>query len=1355
MVTTVKTIRKDSNLLYLVLCLVSCVLCLAQLTNTATAATYYLDAVDGNDANTGDSTHPWKTLPRAMTSWTGAVPRVTNGDTIKLRSGNYGAFYEMNILHTDWITYEADTNQTPVLTNISINHYTANPPYGWATVYLRFNGITVDVPAKGNSGCNIGRGGFFEFLNMKIIGAGYVISDGSAGISISDSNNIIINNCQIYGDGPGYDGNTSLSGMSGSLFGKGFATGIASQEGSPCQNVLITDCNIWSCDLGIWITDSNWLVQNNEIQYMTTDGINVAASNTAASGRTAPIIISNNHIHHLGQFTGYSYHNDLIQFKYQEINHVIIRNNRLHDSDQQGIFCRPVPTITSTDWLFENNLIYRCNLALGNDYAVRIYGGTGIVFRNNTIGGDQRGLTGATASGGMLLSENESGVARWTSFYGNIISQLDLYTDGNNATIFDYENYNIIRATWIHTTSHTLGNHTLVLSSDAAYKALFKDYDNNDFTLAPDALAINFGNPSYAPSSDILGVSRSIPPDAGCYEYISAQTYTLNTTAVNGTVAKSPDKASYNSGETVTLQATPNTGYDFANWSGDASGTNNPVTITMNSNKSVTANFAVHTPTTYTLSITATNGSVTKTPDKTSYNYGETVTIQAVPNTGYAFTNWSGNASGNSNPVTITMNTNKSVTANFVYMLVDEIPPSPTGYSPQPDSIQVPLNTLVTLHVTDSGKGVDANSVTIKVNNNTVYSGNTADYSSQYGHCRRAGAAADYAFIYQPNTALDYDQTVNVAVNAKDLAGNAMNQYSYSFATEMRSFGRNKMVNSDSNNIGNGNPAAVRDSAGNIWAAWDAGSAGSRDVYVGRLAAGADGFDAGVQVTIDSADQYNAAVAIDAADKLYLVWQDKRRGNWDIYISTSVDGINWSAERRVTDSNNNAVNPAIAVDHSSPPKVYVAWQDDRADNQEIYIASSSDGFATGTISRVTTNGSDQVEPALAVNSANTVYVAWADSRNGSSDIYGAASNNGPWTNVPIVTGPANQTSPAIATEAAGAILHLLWVDDTAGNKDIYYAASNGLPATALTGRNIVDDGTGADQLTPAIITTGSTGAGLRVFACWQDRRNAVNNGDTDLYFVEVSSGSGTNIFAGDDAANSNQAAPVIGVDGYGYPYLVWVDDRNQNTDIYYAGSTFVRSIALASQSVSPSSGATIGTDPASITGVDDVSIVMPAGASPCELNITISKVENPPKLSVPLFSSSYEFGPSGADFAQPVTITIPYIVSSDASVSAYWYNTLAGTSSQRGITNVETVVISPTLYALRFKTTHFTQFFVGGSSGDGGGGGGGGGCALSSPGQAGFVEFLLPYIGLAAVMMIINRRDKQNREIRRATGNKR
>jgi hypothetical protein len=643
-----------------------------------------------------------------------------------------------------------------------------------------------------------------------------------------------------------------------------------------------------------------------------------------------------------------------------------------------------------------------------------------------------------------------------------------------------------------------------------------------------------------------------------------------------------------------------------------------------------------------------------------------------------------------------------SETITIIVYSIDTSAPTVSGLSPAADSIHIPLDRLIILHVTDNGEGVDANSVTIKVNDNIVYMGDTADYNSPYGCCHRTGTNADYTFIYQPNAPFDYDQTVSVVVNAQDLAGNVMSQYSYSFVTETRSFGENKMANSNSKNLSKGHPATVRDSAGNIWVAWHAGVMSSsgmkREIYVGKLPAGADNFGNSVREADNSNDRCNAALAIDASDKLYLAWQDNRLKKWDIYMSTSVDGINWSTETRVTDSDNNAVNPVIAVDHSLPPKAYIAWQDDRTGNQEIYIASSSDGFATETISKITSDSSDHIKPAIAVDSANTVYVVWADSRNGLSDIYGAASNNGPWTNVPIVTKSGNQTNPAIATEATGAILHLLWVDDTAGNKDIYYAASNGLPETSLAGRNIVDDNSGADQLTPVIITTGSTGAGLRVFACWQDMRNIVKSGKTNLYFVDVNNGKQTNIFVGNNATNSNQSAPVIGVDRYGYPYLVWADDRNQNTDIYYAGSTFVHSNALASQNVSPASDAIIGTEPANITGMNDVSIVVPAGAYSCELNITISKVENPPKLPVSLFTFPYEFGPGGTDFNQPVTITIPYSFSaSNNPAFAYWYNKLADALSQQGITNVETIAISPTLYALRFKTTHFSQFIVGGS----------------------------------------------------------
>jgi uncharacterized membrane protein YgcG len=236
----------------------------------------------------------------------------------------------------------------------------------------------------------------------------------------------------------------------------------------------------------------------------------------------------------------------------------------------------------------------------------------------------------------------------------------------------------------------------------------------------------------------------------------------------------------------------------------------------------------------------------------------------------------------------------------------------------------------------------------------------------------------------------------------------------------------------------------------------------------------------------------------------------------------------------------------------------------------------------------------------------------------------------------------------------------------------------------------------------------------------------------------------------------------MGIDGDGYPYMVWVDRRNTNTDIYYAGSTFAENNALASADVSASATATttIGTSPELISSVDDVSVIVPPGAYLCDITITISKVINPPKITLERFSLPYEFGPSGAEFSEPVTITIPYEVpASGMSTSAYWYNPLTAALSQEGITDVEDITISPTLHALRFKTTHFTQFLIGGGSifsgssggGGGGSGGGGGGCSISCINQGSVIEFLLPYIGLTVVMVIIKRRDVRNRKVRSTT----
>ena len=68
----------------------------------------------------------------------------------------------------------------------------------------------------------------------------------------------------------------------------------------------------------------------------------------------------------------------------------------------------------------------------------------------------------------------------------------------------------------------------------------------------------------------------------------------------------------------------------------------------------------------FTLTITLDgSGSVTKNPNQATYPYGTVVTLTATPSTGWVFSSWTGDLSGNTNPTTLTMTANKSVVAHF------------------------------------------------------------------------------------------------------------------------------------------------------------------------------------------------------------------------------------------------------------------------------------------------------------------------------------------------------------------------------------------------------------------------------------------------------------------------------------------------------------------------------------------------------------------------------------------------------------------------------------------------------------------------------------------------------------------
>ncbi len=321
-----------------------------------------------------------------------------------------------------------------------------------------------------------------------------------------------------------------------------------------------------------------------------------------------------------------------------------------------------------------------------------------------------------------------------------------------------------------------------------------------------------------------------------------------------------------------------------------------------------------------------------------------------------------------------------------------------------------------------------------------------------------------------------------------------------------------------------------------------------------------------MQLSRSQGDHCNPAVAIDSQGGLYAAWQENERGIWSIRMSISADGVEWSEPFAVADSNDNQVNPALAASVLPSGLVALAWQSDAVGNQDIYVATSMDAFATSEVAQVTTDPADQTEPALAIDGQDTVVVLWTDARNESSDIYGAVSTDGTWINVPVVNTESNQSQVAVAAGLTGCMLHMAWVDDIGGDADVFYVASEGLPTSPLAGVDLIDDASGADQQAPALACSQGADGTEQVFACWIDGRN----GNADLYLADVSVGSSrANVLVDGEGVDSNQYEVALGVDACGEPYMVWMDDANGMREVYCSAASPKMGFPVASQDGCP------------------------------------------------------------------------------------------------------------------------------------------------------------------------------------------
>ena len=183
-------------------------------------------------------------------------------------------------------------------------------------------------------------------------------------------------------------------------------------------------------------------------------------------------------------------------------------------------------------------------------------------------------------------------------------------------------------------------------------------------------------------------------------------TYTISTSASPSAGGTSSGDGSYNSGDSVTVVALANAGYNFVNWteSGVEVSTSASYTFTASADRTLVANFVLIT---YTISTSASPSAGGTSSGDGSYNSGDSVTVVALANAGYNFVNWTegGVEVSTSASYTFTASADRTLVANFVlitYTISTSASPS-AGGTTSGDGIYISGDSVTVLALANLG----------------------------------------------------------------------------------------------------------------------------------------------------------------------------------------------------------------------------------------------------------------------------------------------------------------------------------------------------------------------------------------------------------------------------------------------------------------------------------------------------------------------------------------------------------------------------------------------------------------------------------------------------------------------------
>ena len=303
------------------------------------------------------------------------------------------------------------------------------------------------------------------------------------------------------------------------------------------------------------------------------------------------------------------------------------------------------------------------------------------------------------------------------------------------------------------------------------------------------------------------------------------------------------------------------------------------------------------------------------------------------------------------------------------------------------------------------------------------------------------------------------------------------------------------------------------------------------------------------RLTWNSGNSSLPAAATDSNNNIHVIWQDSSPLNYELYYKKSTDGgINWTGGKRLTWNPSYSAEPALAIDSSDT--IHTVWEDNSPGYSQIFYKRSTDGGATWITKRLSWTSGDSHHPDLATDSNDHIYVVYRDNGPGNYEIYYRKSTDGgaSWTGTQRLTwNPRLSYSPAIAIDSSNNI-HLAWhenVDEYSTNYEVFYMKSMDGGATWTPARRLTWN-SGLSEASAIAADTSDN-----IYIAWQDGPPT----NREIYYKKSTDGGATWATKKLTWNSGNSCSPDITIDASDRIHIAWYDYTPGNAEIFYKGST--------------------------------------------------------------------------------------------------------------------------------------------------------------------------------------------------------